>query len=708
MGTATIPVEQTSAAEYGHYDAVLVAWRTPLFGTKAALAGVASVLLAFWFGLDKPQWSLLTVFVTMAPQAGHVAAKGLARIIATFIGAVAALVLIGLFAQAPVSFLFGLSLWLALCTFGARSFRNYVAYGWVLAGFTASIIGIGASDAPGQVFDFAVARVCEIILGVGCALVFSTLVLPERVAAELLLVVQATRRDFVAYLREVLLPNADRVPIREARRRLMGGLLASDTIRTVVAFEDPPTARYGAALAALNATLGRTVVAAHTLDMQLRDLRASLPAATGQALARVLNDAVATIDRLPARFGTSDRALATAEIFTEAAARQAEQSRAVGPDDALAIVHYRLERLFDWLAAYARASAAVLGRRDLLDGLPQSPFAPFRHVGLGLLGAFRVMIIVPAAGFFWLWSGNPANSGILVICSVFVAFMATVRHPDRALRGILTGFCAAFPVTSLLYFAILPSVSDGLGLAAALLGPLLVCGCLLATPAYRGHALGAVNMLSVPTALQNQMTFDATAFLQASFTTGLGLLIAMLGFTLLFPDTERFARRQLLTGVGSALGALLAGRSSVDRFTTSVFDLLNDFGADLSDDNERDRRLLEGGFGLISIGIELRRLHERLATSLSPACRQAIQALNDAARQLCNSPTKAALERTVALATAGAELTQARASSDSTAIEDRAALASFTAVADLLRRHGDFLLRRDVPPVPAGVDDVLR
>src|SRR6185503_16239741 len=98
---------------------------------------------------------------------------------------------------------------------------------------------------------------------------------------------------------------------------------------------------------------------------------------------------------------------------------------------------------------------------------------------------------------------------------------------------------------------------------------------------------------------------------------------------------------QLLTGVSAALGALLAGRSSVDRFTTSVFDLLNDFGADLSDNNERDRRLLEGGFGLISIGIELRRLHERLATSLSPACRRTIQSLNDAAQQLCDSPSRA-------------------------------------------------------------------
>lgn len=704
MSTVASSLEAAPRAELGRYDAILVAWRTPVFGSKAALAGLASILLAFWFNLDDPQWSLLTVFVTMAPQAGHVAAKGLARIAATFIGAVAALVLIGLFAQAPVFFLFGMSLWLALCTFAARSYRNNIAYAWVLAGFTAAIVGIGASDTPERVFDIAVARVSEITLGVGCAFFFGAVILPERLAAELLTVVQATRRDFVAYLHEILLPSTERVPVREARRRLMGGLITSDTIRGVVVFEEPPTAGYGAALAALNATLARAVVTAHTMDMQLRELRVTLPDTAREAFTQALGDAIRTIDRLPAWFGTSDRALATAEMFTEAAAREDERSRAAALGDDLAIVHYRLNRLFGWLAAYARASAAVLGRRDLLPDLPRTAFTPFRHVGLGLLGALRVMIIVPAAGLFWLASGNPANSGILVICSVFVAFMATVRHPDIAMRGILLGFCAAFPVAALLYFAVLPSASNALGLSAALIGPLLVCGCLLAKPDYRGHALGAVNMLAIPTGLQNQMTYDATTFLQTSFTTGLGLLIAMLGFSLLFPDTERFARRQLLSGVSSALNALLAGRSSLDAFTTSVFDLLNDFGSGLSESNERDRRLLEGGFGAISIGIELRRLHERLGLNISPACRQAIRALNDAARRLGDAPTPAALERTIALATAGAELARASTADGHAAIEDhRAALASFAAVADLLRRHEDFLLHRDVPPAPPTV-----
>ena len=83
MSVAAASLRQAPSAELGRYDTILATWRTPIFGTKAALAGLTSVLLAFWFNLDQPQWSLLTVFVTMAPQTGHVVAKGLARIVAT-------------------------------------------------------------------------------------------------------------------------------------------------------------------------------------------------------------------------------------------------------------------------------------------------------------------------------------------------------------------------------------------------------------------------------------------------------------------------------------------------------------------------------------------------------------------------------------------------------------------------------------------------
>ena len=122
------------------------------------------------------------------------------------------------------------------------------------------------------------------------------------------------------------------------------------------------------------------------------------------------------------------------------------------------------------------------------------------------------MIIVPAAGFFWLLSGEPANSGILVICSVFVAFMATVRHPDRALRGILDRLLRGLPagIAALLRdppHGVQRARSRGCSAWAFVRLRLPACHACLsrACPRCCQHA-------ERPTALQNQMTFDATAF----------------------------------------------------------------------------------------------------------------------------------------------------------------------------------------------------
>ena len=54
------------------------------------------------------------------------------------------------------------------------------AYGAMLSGYTAAIIGVPAAMAPSTAFDSAWARCLEITLGIACATLVSRLVLPRR------------------------------------------------------------------------------------------------------------------------------------------------------------------------------------------------------------------------------------------------------------------------------------------------------------------------------------------------------------------------------------------------------------------------------------------------------------------------------------------------------------------------------------------------
>src|SRR5246127_240418 len=150
-----------------------------IFAAKTTASGLIALLIAFTFNLDQPQWALLTVFIVSQPQSGLVLAKSFYRIIGTVVGAAGALVLVSLFAQERVLFLGALAIWIGVCTFGSQYARNFAAYAFVLAGYTAAIVGIpGALDAN-NAFYIATARVTEICLGIMVAGAVNRIVLPS-------------------------------------------------------------------------------------------------------------------------------------------------------------------------------------------------------------------------------------------------------------------------------------------------------------------------------------------------------------------------------------------------------------------------------------------------------------------------------------------------------------------------------------------------
>src|SRR6266436_6796849 len=192
-----------------------------IFAAKTTASGLIALLVAFAFNLDQPYWALLTVFFVAQPQSGLVLAKSFYRIIGTVLGAAGALVLIALFAQERVLFLGALAIWIGLCTFASAQARNFAAYGFVLSGYTAAIVGIPGALDPGNAFFTAVARVTEILLGIMTTAAISHLVLPVSLAASLRRAVATGRAELADYA-AALLRGAD--AIRE-RTRLIGRVI---------------------------------------------------------------------------------------------------------------------------------------------------------------------------------------------------------------------------------------------------------------------------------------------------------------------------------------------------------------------------------------------------------------------------------------------------------------------------------------------------
>lgn len=159
------------------------------FAIKLACAVVLALFVGFHFQLETPRWAVLTAAIVAAgpafaaggePYSGAIRYRGMLRIAGTFIGCIAALVIIILMIRAPLLMMLVCCLWAGFCTgFVAGQVENSYARG--LAGYTALIIIITIHTNPMLAPQFAVERCSEIVIGIVSAIVADLLFSPRSI-----------------------------------------------------------------------------------------------------------------------------------------------------------------------------------------------------------------------------------------------------------------------------------------------------------------------------------------------------------------------------------------------------------------------------------------------------------------------------------------------------------------------------------------------
>ena len=95
------------------------------FAIKLACAVVLALFVGFHFQLETPRWAVLTAAIVAAgpafaaggePYSGAIRYRGMLRIAGTFIGCIAALVIIILMIRAPLLMMLVCCLWAGFCT----------------------------------------------------------------------------------------------------------------------------------------------------------------------------------------------------------------------------------------------------------------------------------------------------------------------------------------------------------------------------------------------------------------------------------------------------------------------------------------------------------------------------------------------------------------------------------------------------------------
>src|SRR5580700_438263 len=168
------------------YEHMLASSRKVAFALANTVAVLAALYFAFALDLERPYWAMFTVFIVANPIAGAVRSKTVYRFLGTFAGASISLLLVPPLVHAPVLLCLATSLWVGTCLYLSLLDRTPRSYAFLLAGYTATIVGLAVVNAPETIFDTSVARVEEISLGLICAAVAHSVIFPQSMLAELL------------------------------------------------------------------------------------------------------------------------------------------------------------------------------------------------------------------------------------------------------------------------------------------------------------------------------------------------------------------------------------------------------------------------------------------------------------------------------------------------------------------------------------------
>ena len=152
-----------------------------VFSVKTFIAGMSALLIGFAMDLPRPYWALATVYITSQPLAGATRSKALFRVIGTLLGACASVALVPNLVNAPELLSLAIALWVGLCLYVSLLDRTPRSYMFMLAGYTCALIAFPSVSEPAAVFDTAVARSEEIIIGILCATIASTVLFPRSV-----------------------------------------------------------------------------------------------------------------------------------------------------------------------------------------------------------------------------------------------------------------------------------------------------------------------------------------------------------------------------------------------------------------------------------------------------------------------------------------------------------------------------------------------
>lgn len=568
--------------------------RNWIFSAKTFSAAMLALYIAFYFDLPRPYWAMATVYIVSNPFVGATRSKALYRAIGTALGAVAAVILVPVLIDTPLLLSAAVALWFAAFLYLAISTRAARAYVFMLASYTLPIVAFSAVDDPGAVFDIAVSRVEEILLGITCSSVIGSVVFPNRLAptvGDRNEAWFATARHFVART----LHGDQLDPTLAAGRRSMAlHIRGMETLLSQLAYDhvSPQTLRYAMAL---QGRMQLLMPLASSLGDSLQGLRQAIrrdadadtdadtnsvgPSASGDEVAFERDPLERVHPALPAL-------LQSFEAWFGQPVSYREESRRgdTGNDPAVLALLATIARLEppvdidtdaasagqDYAWNDALLSLALWRLRNLIEiwqdckrlqtviHFGEGTWHPrYRHVQVGtqkhyldhagaLFSALSAATVVFASTCIWIFTGWADGASAVSLGAVGLGLFVASDQPASMIMTYFTSACGALLLAAAYYFVILPSVHDFAMLVMFFALVFIPLGLFMTRPKVALTTTLIAFMTALTLGINDSYSNNVAVFFDSNIASCAGILFASLAIAVMRPFGARFMSARLI------------------------------------------------------------------------------------------------------------------------------------------------------------------
>ncbi|MBV5320604.1 MAG: FUSC family protein [Sulfuricurvum sp.] len=549
-----------------------------IYMAKAIIAALLALWISMKLNLPDPRTAIFTVFIVMQPQSGLVFSKSYYRVLGTIAGVGMSLIIMGMFAQDPIWFIALFALWIGLTTAAGFKYRNFQFYGFVLAGYTLCIVALPVIETPLEVFDIAVSRFSEVVVGIMSATIISDVIFPRRLLDSLITSERERFHNVLSTLRDPQSVFAVFDENNPAVSRFSSGVVGLDAVRINSNFESGSDRRERQHYAHLNHEYMNLSTTFHSLKSIVASIKEGQKMELLRALESLYQPIVSALRTPPEGvLNPEDLNELVSELLEakkEVQERYERERIVFEGEDEFTSAAYLIIRLLHELHIHCATYLSLLKLR--LSGTSSREFSRVVRFSthtdnvLVALAALRGSGVLLLSMMFWIWTAWPYATLTITMAVVIGLLLGTLPSPIDGVKDFFKGSIFALMFAAIYDFYIIPAYTSDLLTLGLLLAPILgFVGWMTTRPKLPIFSFGFVFMFMSQCALDPFYKIEPTKFLESSLAALIGvifggvayLLVNFWSCSLTQQRVAKILRRQI---VGACEGVLNTERSALE------------------------------------------------------------------------------------------------------------------------------------------------